>query len=129
MSNEARSFSPATLCSHLLVGAIGSLAAIKLPSITPALMCVVVATFVVIVSWIASRYVRLRMLNGLSIVENAVVTGEKPPGTSEFHQAADNIVTHVSRLAAVAAKGREQSREVETVLEAFDRRVVRDGPR
>lgn len=127
MNSESRSFSPATLFSHLLVGAIGSLAAIQLPAVNPYVTCVVVAAFVVILSWIASRYIRLRMLSGLSIVENAVVTGEKPPGSSEFHEAADNIVTHVSRLAAVAAKGREQSREVETVLEAFDRRIVRDG--
>lgn len=127
MSTGQSSVLPSTFMTHLIVGGVGLLAAVPVPGLSPFVWCGMVVMLVAGAAFIVSRFVRARTRNGLAIVENAVVTGEKPPGASEFHQAADNIVTHVSRLAAVAAKGRDQSREVEAVLTAFDRRVSTAG--
>ena len=109
MSKETTTSAP--LLTHLMVGAVGALAAIQLPHVASWLVYAASAVAIVVLSFLFSSYLRSRANNGLAIIENAVVTGEKPVGSSEFHQAASNIVTHVSRLATVAAKGREQSRE------------------
>lgn len=127
MSTGHSSVLPSTFMTHLIVGVVGILAAVPVPGLSPFVWGGIVVVLMAGTAFINSRFVRARTRNGLAIVENAVVTGEKPPGVSEFHQAADNIVTHVSRLASVAAKGRDQSREVEAVLTAFDRRVSGAG--
>lgn len=123
MSSPSESYTPSSLLTHIVVGCAGMLAAVSVPSFSGAFTLFLVAMLVLGLAFAANRYLRSRTRSGLEIVENAVVTGEKPPGTTEFHQTANNIVTHVSRLAAVAAKGRDQCREVESVLVAFDRRT------
>ena len=126
MKKHPSSFAPLTLLTHLVVGAVGMLAAAQLPFIGSSGTTMVVAASIIILSFTISRLLISRTKNALAIIENAVITGEKTPGSSEYHKAADNLVAHVSRLASVAAKGREQSREVESVLAAFDRRGARD---
>lgn len=126
MSKNSRSYSQVSLISHLFVGGVGALAMLPLPSWNFLLTLTIATTMTAFAAFLASRYTQRHIRAGLELVENAVVNCEKTAGDSEFHQAAHNVVTHVTRLAAVAAKGREQSREVETVLAAFDRRVARD---
>lgn len=126
LNKHPSSFAPLTLLTHLVVGAVGMLAAVQFPLLGSSGTTMVVAASIIVLSFAISRLLLSRTKNALAIIENAVVTGEKTPGHSEFHKAADNLVTHVSRLASVAARGREQSREVEAVLASFDRRGARE---
>ena len=131
MNNMNRKFTPKPIISYLAVGCVSAVAALMLPflgsivGMAGALFFVAVSIAVGAV--VAGRYEQLRITDGLASLVDAVVTGEKPTGFSEFDQATTEVVGHISRLALVAAKGREQSREVEVVLEAFDRRGARDS--
>lgn len=123
---QAGPFPNAILLTHLGVGSVGMLAAVPFPWLgqwgTAVVVALAVVLLAVVLNWLAVMWTK----NGLGLIENAVVTGENPPGSSEFHKVADSLVTHVSRLASVAAKGREQRREVESVLSTLDRRGSAD---
>jgi len=123
MNGSLQPYGRVTFISHFIVGAIGASATLLVvPSVRAfvifcfALVCVGLATHC------AVRYCASCLSQGFELIEQAVVTSEKPPGNSVFHQTAEKLVNHVSRLATAAAKGRDHSREVERVLAAFDRR-------
>ena len=131
MSNKNRTFTPKPLMSYLAVGCVSAVAALMLPFLGSIVGTVgallFVAISILVSAVVAGRYEQIRITDGLASLVDAVVTGEKPTGTSEFDHATTEVVGHISRLALVAAKGREQSREVEVVLESFDRRGARDS--
>ena len=121
MSKSGFSIS-AAFVSHALTGIAGLLALLAAQFVSPLIAGVGGGGLVLIGAFVAASFLRNRNRNGLALIENAVASGDKPPGNGEFHVAASNIVNHISRLATVASRGREQSREVEALLNAFDRR-------
>ena len=62
------------------------------------------------------------MNRGLRMVEEAIASGERPVGESEFHLCAVNVQKHVQRWVELATSGRQEMREVEEVLAFIDRR-------
>ena len=117
---------PADFVTHCATGVAGLTALLLAQFLSPVIAALVGLVLVSVGAMVATGLLRNRTRNGLAIVENAVIKGEQPVGTSVYHETAVSVVTHISRLAAVASKGREQSREVEALLTAFDRRS-RDG--
>ena len=128
MNGITHPYSRVTIISHMIVGAISATAALAVSAANPFVMLCMVLACTLLAAHLASRYCGDSLAVGLELIEHCVISNEKPGGNTVFHQTADKLVTHVSRLAAAAAKGREQSREVEEVLAAFDRRGSRDSP-
>lgn len=108
--------------SHATVAAAGIAVLVLLGAFAPAIQYGV-AIVVLFLLAAASAYLLGRHGDtnlALEMIERAVVEGEKPTGNSPFDRCAERLQGHVQRWSQIAAQGRSQARELDSVLALFE---------